>query len=487
MRKSVISVLLLVSLSTVISEVYAEKSDNPYGIWEHGPSSDPGYFPIAVWLQSPLNAQKYKAAGINLFVGLWQGPTEEQLEDLREAGMQVVCYQNETGLKYIDDPVIVGWMHGDEPDNAQSDGSGGYDPPILPEVIIDDYDAIKTADPSRPVFLNLGQGVAWDDYIGRGVRRNHPDDYTEYVKGGDVVSFDIYPVNSTYPEIEGNLWYVPRGVDRLHEWSDNGKIIWNCIECTRIRTGNKPTPDDVRSEVWMSLIHGSRGLIYFCHEFSPFNEDGLLDDPEMLEAVTAFNNHIHELAPVLNSPTLAGYVETVSSEEDIPVDTLAKLFDGELYLFSVCMRNGQTQVSFTLNGTLHNATVEVIGEDRYIDLVDGTFGDTFEPYEVHLYRIADYTTSVDTISEPASVKLHTNYPNPFNPLTGIGFYMPRNGFAELVINTVTGQQIAVLYSSYTVAGNHSFVWNASDKPSGIYFYTLKTANFLQTKKMLLLK
>ena len=53
----------------------------------------------------------------------------------------------------------------------------------------------------------------------------------------------------------------------------------------------------------MALVHGSRGLIYFVHQFKPkFNEHALLDDPEMLAAVTAVNRQIRELAPVLNSP-----------------------------------------------------------------------------------------------------------------------------------------------------------------------------------------
>jgi hypothetical protein len=45
-------------------------------VWKNGPSVDPNYFPIAVWLQDPKNAGRYKPAGINLYVGLWRGPTE---------------------------------------------------------------------------------------------------------------------------------------------------------------------------------------------------------------------------------------------------------------------------------------------------------------------------------------------------------------------------------------------------------------------------
>ena len=193
--------------------------------WPHGPSSDAAFFPTAVWLQGPQNAPAYKAAGINLYIGLWNGPTEEQLAALAKAGVPVICDQNEVGLKHKDDPIIVGWMHGDEPDNAQSLPSGkGYGPPIAPDKIIADYKRLRAADPTRPVTLNLGQGVAWDGYYGRGVRTNHPEDYLEYVKGCDIVSFDIYPVVHEKPAVRGKLWYVAEGVRRLIQWRSQAKL-----------------------------------------------------------------------------------------------------------------------------------------------------------------------------------------------------------------------------------------------------------------------
>ena len=147
---------------------------SPYSRWAHGPPKDPDYFPIAVWLQDPDNAERFKAAGINLYVGLWRGPTSNQLARLREAGMAVICHPNALGRSQPDNPTIVGWMHDDEPDNAQSLGEGrGYGPPIAPSTVVADFEKIRAADPTRPVLLNLGQGVAWDNWIGRGVRRNH--------------------------------------------------------------------------------------------------------------------------------------------------------------------------------------------------------------------------------------------------------------------------------------------------------------------------
>ena len=162
--------LLLLTLTIPVAE--------PAASLKSGKLADPNFFPIAVWLQSTNNAAKYKAAGINSYVALWRGPTDEQLAELKKQGMFVVCSQNALGREHLSDPTILAWMHGDEPDNAQAiRGQKGYGPPVEPAKIVADYERIKAADPSRPVLLNLGQGVAWDNYIGRGVRRNHPEDY----------------------------------------------------------------------------------------------------------------------------------------------------------------------------------------------------------------------------------------------------------------------------------------------------------------------
>ena len=78
-----LSCLCVMRFAVALTVVAAE---SPYAEWENGPPDDPAHFPIGVWLQSPSNAEKYKASGINMYVGLWQGPTEEQLDALEKAG-----------------------------------------------------------------------------------------------------------------------------------------------------------------------------------------------------------------------------------------------------------------------------------------------------------------------------------------------------------------------------------------------------------------
>lgn len=365
---------------------------NAYARWKNGPPQDSSFFPVAVWMQSPANAKAFQKAGINTYVGLWQGPTEKQLADLKSAGMKLICNQNEVAQKHLNDRTIIGWMHGDEPDNAQRlGGNKGYGPPIPPEKIVDDYRRIQAVDSSRPVLLNLGQGVAWDKYKGRGVRCNHPEDYQEYVKGCDIASFDIYPVAHPSPEVVGKLDFVAHGVERLVRWTRPERIAWNCIECTHISANTKASPQQVRAEVWMSLIHGSRGLIYFVHEFKPkFIEAGLLSDSEMLAGVTAINRQIIDLAPVLNGPTLKDSVSATPTNSTRCVATMAKKGKGCIYVFAVGMSGteGNAEIEFRVKDLTGKGTVDVLDENRTLPIESGIFKDSMEPWGVHLYRVA---------------------------------------------------------------------------------------------------
>jgi hypothetical protein len=381
--------LMVMILSTLTSPAMAAPDDQKK--WTNGLPTDPDYFPIAVWLQSPHNAEKYQAIGINLYVGLHQGPTEAMLSALEKAKMPVICDQNDFALKNLDRKIIVAWMHGDEPDNAQPAPGGGWGPPIPPAVIEKGYQQIVKNDPTRPVLLNLGQGVAWDNWIGRGERTRKPEDYPLYIKGADIVSFDIYPAVEENAEVAGKLHFVADGVKRLMGWTGGKKIIWNCIETTRIHNLNvKPTPHQVKAEVWMSIIHGSRGLIYFSHQFKPeFIEAGLLADKEMSDAVKQINADIRSLASVINSdePKIAA-TATSSDPAKAPIALMTRRGKDATYVFAVAMRDVPADVTFKLAG-LGAKPVEVIGESRKLASKSDEWQDRFDGYGVHLYRIAD--------------------------------------------------------------------------------------------------
>lgn len=353
---------------------------------------DPDFFPIAVWAQNPVNAAAYKENGINMFISIHGGLDEEKLNHLRRAGMKVIAHQNAYGLSQIDEPLIYAWMHGDEPDNAQRNHQENkWDPCRDPADIIRDYQKIRKKDPSRPVYLNVGRGVAYTNWVGRGVCRGRTDMYmvdnNGYLKGCDIASFDIYPVNSVEEEVHGQLWYVAKGIDNLRKWSNHVKPTWCWIETTRIseRAKRKPTPAEVKSQVWMAIVHGARGIGYFCHSFVGKTDDAaLLHDREMMAHVKGINTQVTDLAPVLNSPDTKGYAVVVPDNPDVPVDILTKSFGNANYIFAVAMRDGETNATFKVKS---GKTVEVIGENRTIAIKKRKFSDTFSGYGVHLYKI----------------------------------------------------------------------------------------------------
>jgi hypothetical protein len=388
-----IAISTFVALAALASFAAPSRSQAPAqsgAVFEHGPPGDASFFPLAVWLQEPSNAARYKELGINLYVGLWKGPTQAQLDALERAGMSTICDQNQIGLANAKRKVIVGWMHGDEPDNAQPlEGDRGYGPPIAPEQIVADYERMRAADTTRPVLLNLGQGVAWDHWYGRGVRTNHPEDYARYLGGCDIASFDIYPVVHEKPEVTGKLEYVANGVKRLIDWSRGEKPVWACIETTHIGNARvRPTAAQVRSEVWLALVHGATGIVYFAHEFQPkFIEAGLLAYPDIAEGVKAINAEVARLAPVLHAPTVPAGATVASAPVEAPIALLCKRLAGSTYVFAVATSGATAKAVFNVAGLKGSATVQVLDESRTLPAVDGRFEDAFEGYAAHNYRI----------------------------------------------------------------------------------------------------
>jgi len=99
------------------------------------------------------------------------------------------------------------------------------------------------------------------------------------------------------------------------------------------------------------------------------------------------------------------------------------------------------------------------------------------------------TVSIQTISNelPSVYKLTQNFPNPFNPSTKINFSIPKSGFVTLKIYDVAGKEVSSLVNESLTAGVYGVDFNAANLTSGIYFYTLRTSDFSETKKMMLVK
>lgn len=88
---------------------------------------------------------------------------------------------------------------------------------------------------------------------------------------------------------------------------------------------------------------------------------------------------------------------------------------------------------------------------------------------------------------PLKFELSQNYPNPFNPSTKIRFDLPTQAFISLKVYDVLGREVATLVNEMKQAGSYTVKWDASRMTSGVYFCRLRAGNFIETKKLLLLK
>jgi photosystem II stability/assembly factor-like uncharacterized protein len=88
---------------------------------------------------------------------------------------------------------------------------------------------------------------------------------------------------------------------------------------------------------------------------------------------------------------------------------------------------------------------------------------------------------------PVEYSLSQNYPNPFNPTTLIKYSVPKEAFVKLSVFDVLGREMDVLVNETKKAGNYELIVNADNFTSGVYFYKLETAEFTQTRKMIVLK
>lgn len=88
---------------------------------------------------------------------------------------------------------------------------------------------------------------------------------------------------------------------------------------------------------------------------------------------------------------------------------------------------------------------------------------------------------------PGKYSLSQNYPNPFNPSTKIRFSIPQNSEVKLSVFDMSGKEVGVPVNGALTAGVYEADWHPVNLSSGIYFYTLKTGSFTDTKKMILLK
>ncbi|HQI42290.1 MAG TPA: YCF48-related protein, partial [Ignavibacteriaceae bacterium] len=138
-------------------------------------------------------------------------------------------------------------------------------------------------------------------------------------------------------------------------------------------------------------------------------------------------------------------------------------------------------------------TIRAEGIDLTVrDIINGELLNTELKNEEELRITNNKITSIEVIGKvtgslPVSYELYQNYPNPFNPATRIKFAIPKQSQVNLSIYNMLGELVTTLVNRQLNAGYYEYDFKASDYSSGVYIYRLKTEDFIESKKMLLMK
>jgi len=134
-------------------------------------------------------------------------------------------------------------------------------------------------------------------------------------------------------------------------------------------------------------------------------------------------------------------------------------------------------------------TNEITTYQFYDDLSErsGLFNIQYRLKQIDYSGVFSYSDIVEVEFSLESFALDQNYPNPFNPSTSISFTIQNKAFVTLKIFNVLGNEITTLVSKNLDEGKHTVQFDANELPSGVYLYTLTADDFVDTKKMLLMK
>jgi hypothetical protein len=364
-----------------------------------------GFFSIGVFLQGKYDFPKWKSRGVNTIVAeqVWEETPDEPWDhqvrgwtDAAEAlGLKVIRRALTNPADDIGNTTLLAWFQGDEPDAA------GQGIPNLPEFVAR-YDAWHAADPTRPIYLNFagpdvltaidGPRPSWCTAATGWCSLT--SNYLDYIDHAlDWVSNDLYPWAGWLPDNarRGDLTYLVEPIERIRTWTDKPQFCY--IETSNqyfVRESPRGvTPDELRAEIWLAIVHGVRGFTYFTGVVPTYGVGVPSDDgtpPDVAAEMTIQNAIVTALAPVLQ-----GTIDPPSLGATVPAPLQACWRDapsGRYFIVVNPRGTTVTNASITLAGVGGASSASVFEESRSVTLTAGHLTDTFGPFAVHIYVVA---------------------------------------------------------------------------------------------------
>ncbi|MDD5360490.1 MAG: SBBP repeat-containing protein [Ignavibacteria bacterium] len=151
---------------------------------------------------------------------------------------------------------------------------------------------------------------------------------------------------------------------------------------------------------------------------------------------------------------------------------------------------GNTLWSSRYNGSLNygDTPLSIILDNAQNVIVTGSACETGTGSDAVTIKYSK-NVGIQNIGEtvPVNYLLYQNYPEPFNPSTTIKYALPKNGFVSISVFDITGREITKLVNEMKRAGNYQVLFDGSGFASGVYFYRIVTEDFVQTKRMVMVK
>jgi len=354
------------------------------------------FFLIGQWLQPPQYVDHQVELGINVFVGKGGGSEATMFNKIREHENEGVLYIpkfNSETQPYMGDSSILGWYSEDEPD-----GKGNP-----PSAVLANYLNLKSKDPNHPFLLTVTPLFAnfkpirdWMDY-----RDGIKYAYVDYGNAADLYGYDYYPIcGHCQPQ---NIHRTATSQAEFTNIYAAGKINFQWIEAERTKWDDAPCtlPDrdppwdgvydyEMRSQVWMAITNGAKGIGYFTHSWTcvgfgfPNDYTQYCVSPEVEAEINRTNNQIKRLSSAILSPDYTGLI----SKNNPFINYTTKTFNDSIYIFTVNTNRNSQNAVFTLNNLPSNFKVEVFDEARTITANGNSFSDSYEGLGVHIYKIS---------------------------------------------------------------------------------------------------
>ncbi|MBI5509739.1 MAG: hypothetical protein HY903_13375 [Deltaproteobacteria bacterium] len=353
------------------------------------------FLPIMQWAQCPSQIAHQATLGINTFVGngcAGSATSLEYLDACAANGVWGVLGNGDLSVK--NHGSLLGWIFGDEPD---LDGNE-----VEPATLKTQYDALRAQDPNHPAFTTLTAGFYSEGSLPAwmGGSRSRYDDYP---KATDVIGFDIYPVygwcqpswlykvGAAQSELIG---YAP--TNGTYQWIEAAKTSSKWCNLAARLPDDGPYPEEIRNEVFQVLANGATAIGYFTHSWecpgTTYKQFCLSAAQESELART--NAQLTALARPILSPRYTGAV-TTSVSGGGRLDTIARSYDGAIYLIAVSIERAAKTATFTVGGVPSGTTVTVYDEGRTLTTAGESFTDAFAALAVHIYVIDSGSPSAD--------------------------------------------------------------------------------------------